>query len=443
MARRRALSSQDNAGLLPFIKLQAATGGGGSSDTPLARTKWIDGNTSVPAGAQNGAPGTPYVSPEAWLLTIPAQPVSLDDAQTVQVGLISPTADDVWTPNPQTWTIHPGRSLVLRNLTSPGITGSTGHVTVPAPESADFTGVVINWTNTETTNPAFNPPSSVVVLDNLNLQSMALTYTDGAGAAPAELVLSGSTGFYQGTVNVSGSTAFKAIAVVGATANLAVTGTNFGLTVSGGSWISAGLSCTSVIATSASIMDTGSNLTTTGAQAYMGCNITANGLLTSGASGISFSNCTFTRGTVISATTAGALVTFDGPSYASFLAAGGTFASGTIVTVQGGYTRGAVAGANVNDPAGNACTVSLTGAGASTGFTVGGNWYTATALAANTTTTISDTGGAVNGDTMRFTRTDTSGNTWTILDATTGTIGQVPAGGNLTASFNGTGWVLQ
>jgi hypothetical protein len=116
---------------------------------------------------------------------------------------------------------------------------------------------------------------------------------------------------------------------------------------------------------------------------------------------------------------------------------------GTIVVVTGGYGEGAVVGANIADPAGNACTVSVNGTGASTGFTGGGNWYTATALAANTTTTISDAGGAVKGTTMRFTRTDTSGSTWTILDAGTGSIVQIASGGSATVSFNGTGWVLQ
>jgi hypothetical protein len=412
---------------------------------PLARTRWIDGNTTVPSSQQNGTEGAPYSSPEAFLATLTPEPVSADDAATLWVGLISPTADDIWAPNPQTWVIPPGRSVVIRNLTSPGIPVTTGHLTVPAPESADFTDVTITWTNTAATG---SPPSAVLTLDNLGLIALALTQTDGAGAPPSALILLGSTGFYQGTVNVSGSSNFKTLLVMGgATANLGITnpvsGPTFGLVVSGGSWTSSGLVASSVTATNASITDTGSFLQTSGGQTYTGCTITANGLRTTGTSALIFSNCTFTRGTTLNTSIGPGSVQFDGPSWASFKAAGGGTTTGTVITVVGGYSGGAVVGATIANPAGNANTVSINGTGASGGFTGGGNWYTCTSLAGNTSTTIVDGGGAVTGTTMRFTRTDASGNTWTILDAGTGSIASVPAGGSTTVYYNGTGWVLQ
>ena len=81
--------------------------------------------------------------------------------------------------------------------------------------------------------------------------------------------------------------------------------------------------------------------------------------------GISFKQPgTFTRARSYRQRRPGHFVTFDAPSYASFLAAGGTFASGTIVTVRGREHEGAAAGATRYSPqATSCCTVSLTGAG--------------------------------------------------------------------------------
>jgi hypothetical protein len=430
---------QENGQRLPTQLVIVPSGG---NFGPLARTRWIDGNTAVPSVQQTGTEGAPYSSPEVFLNTLEPQPASLDDAQTSWVGLISPTATDVWT-EPQNWTIPPGRSVVIRNLTPPGIVASAGHLAVPPPECASFTAA-ITWTNTETTNPAFNPPSSVLTLDNITLLAgSTLVLTDGAGAAPSALVLSGIDGFYDAAVNVSGASNFKLISVINATANLAMTGTAFALQVTGGTWSAAGLSCTSIFADNASIADTGANLTTTGAQSYIGCNINANGLKTTGASAMTFEDCVFARAVAITATTAGAIVTFDGPSWSSFLSNGGTVAAGTVVVVTGGFLQGVVPGANIASPGGAAASLSINGTGATAAFASGGNWYTVTTLAANTTITLLDTGGAVAGTTLAITRTDASAFSLTVADAGTGNLVTIASGlGDVILRFNGTNWKL-
>lgn len=405
---------------------------------PLARLKWIDGNTAIPSGEQTGTEGAPYGSPALWLATLLA-PASADDANTIQEGVIAPTATDVWSPNPQTWTIPAARNILLRSLQDTGPTVAQG---------ASFASPVITWANTAAT---FTPGISVLAFTDVAMTgTAAFTITDAAGASQSRLIFQGRSCNVVGTLNVSGSTFFNAIQVFNSVVNLTVTnpggGPTWGLTVlAGGTWTSAGLSCTTVTANDSTVADTGSNLTTTGAQAYAYCTITANGLKTTGASVISFVGCTFTRATVITATTSGASVTFDGDSYASFIANGGTFASGTIVTVQGGYLAGEVAGANVASPAGNAATLSINGTGATATWASGGNSYLVTTLAGNTTLTVSDAGGAVAGTTMLFTRTDTSGYTLTISDATAGAIATLPPGGGgfVLIAFNGTAWVLK
>ena len=47
---------------------------------PLARLKWIDGNTAIPSGEQTGTEGAPYGSPALWLATLLA-PASADDRE--------------------------------------------------------------------------------------------------------------------------------------------------------------------------------------------------------------------------------------------------------------------------------------------------------------------------------------------------------------------------
>ena len=152
-----------------------------------------------------------------------------------------------------------------------------------------------------------------------------------------------------------------------------------------------------------------------------------------------------TRGTVISATTAGALVTFDGPSYASFLAAGGTFAAGTIVTIAGGFMAGQVVGNGIFNPAGAAVSLAINGVGATATWTGGGNYYIVDGLIAPTTLTLLDTAtaGAVNGTTLMISNRDTSGNALTVSDASGPTVlCVIPSNSFAVFISNGVNWTV-
>lgn len=97
---------------------------------------------------------------------------------------------------------------------------------------------------------------------------------------------------------------------------------------------------------------------------------------------------------------------FDGPSWASFIRAGGTRSAATAVLVTGGYNGAEVRGANLPLDAGTT-EVSLNGAAPSSDFTgsSSGNHYTATGqMTGNRTVKLLTGGGEVAGDTILITR---------------------------------------
>ena len=444
-ARARTLSSQNNAGLIPLIRLLAASGGAGGGALPLVRTRWIDGLTIVPAIDQTGAETAPFSSPQAWLnnaAVFPVQPASLDDANTLEMGLTSPAPNDAWLPTPQVWTIPANRNIAVRAPYD----GTSA-------QNATFTTVTLGWANIAPTNPAFTPALAALTLDNLSIGALTATITDGAGAAPSLLIFSGQNAVVAGSLNVAGSTFFNALEVTnGATVTLsAVTnpggGPTFSTIVTGGSVLNTtNLTTKRMSAVGSTVHDTGTITSTTNGQSYSGCIINAVGLTdtTGGAFGVklSFQNCTFTRATLLTAAVQEAL--FDGDSWVAFLAAGGTLSATTVAVVQGGFANGIVPGVNVASPAGNAATLAVTGQGATAAWATGGNHYVVPTLAGNTTITLADgaAAGALAGTVINILRTDTSGNSLTVNDATAGALATIPSSGFATFRSNGTAWAL-
>jgi hypothetical protein len=293
------------------------------------------------------------------------------------------------------------------------------------------------------------PATVSLTFKGLNLNTFGLTLTDAVGAPASELQLIGSgatdglgeylNGNYTGTFTYSAATGFTRLLVQGAQATVTIVGPGsptMQLALYDAVWASTGAVVETVVAIGSSISDT-TALSSTGAQAYTGCTIKTTG----NNANLTFQNCTFTAAAVLGVGTGGKAV-FDGPSYLSWLENGGV-ASGTFpILVVGGFRAGAVPGAAINDPAGAAATLSISGTGASAAFANGGNWYTCTALAANTVITLADNAEA--GDTLCITRTDTSGFTLTISDATAGPIVVMGGGpGSAVLSYNGVAWSLQ
>jgi hypothetical protein len=404
---------------------QSSDGGGA---VPLARFRWIDGNTLVPAAFQNGTESAPYSSPEAWLATL-GDPTSADDAATFEVGSIAPTAADVWDPDPQTWTIPPCRSIQITSTNFPAAPTFTGPVMM--------TGLTVNWANGVT---AFIPSQALLVFEALAINEMAMTVTDGPGSCQSALLLKDGE-LLNSTLNVSGATNFSALLVENNDTQLVVTSgasPTWKLGLSNDvNWVSTNLSCGSVQAVSGcSVLDTVA-ITTTTTQTYDDCQIDSPSLV---ATQFTFYRTRFEEATALSGAP-GTVATFDGQSWLTFIAQGGSYSANVVVVVVGGYLAGPVPGAAINNPAGGAVSLSITGAGATAGYTQGGNWYTVKSLAVNTTITLLDSGPAA--QTLRITRTDDSGNTLTVLDAGTGALASIPAGGGATLYYTGTAWVLQ
>jgi hypothetical protein len=107
---------------------------------------------------------------------------------------------------------------------------------------------------------------------------------------------------------------------------------------------------------------------------------------------------------------------FDAPSWASFRRAGGSMAAGSNARVIGGFSGGAVRGADYVDIS-STTVVSLSGGGASSVYTSGGNWYTvpAATLGGDRTIELSHQG-ALYGDTLKITRLDTTLHALTVQD---------------------------
>ena len=107
-----------------------------------------------------------------------------------------------------------------------------------------------------------------------------------------------------------------------------------------------------------------------------------------------------------------------------------------------GLLGGIIPGATISDPPDGALNLSINGTGASAGYTAGGNQYTVLSLNINTSLTLLDGNGAVLGTCLIITRTDSSINTLSILDAGTGAVAILPGSGSIVTYYNGTTWTL-
>src|SRR5271154_2132812 len=176
-------------------------GGGGGSSTPLARLRWVDGNTTVPPGSQNGSESAPYQSPQAWLAAL-GVPTSADDAATFETGLLAPTAPNVWRPAAQVWTIPPSRNVRLQGFGDNGTVAPT------------FDAVSIVWNNALEAGASFN----VLTLDSFTINSLSFVLTDTATSPFSSLRFSGAfTNFVVETFDYSGAENLIEVEILGCT----------------------------------------------------------------------------------------------------------------------------------------------------------------------------------------------------------------------------------
>jgi hypothetical protein len=435
-AKRQEGAGGENS-LLSLIWLLFGRASSGMEVTPLARTKWIDGYTTVPLAHQTGSESAPYQSPEAWYASL-GPPSSADDSITYEVGVISPTAADQWSPNPQVWTIPPSRVTLLRTF-------ADGLIIDPS-----FSPLTIDWVNT----PEAGATYSATKFERFSMASVNMTLTDSVGSPIADLGFMGQQelGTYEiDTLDYSGMSNADSLQVTGCFASITTIVPNSSpfLLFALGLGFQADFECGAsswftINVTNGTLDAAGAPIVGIFGATFLEAQLAAMSM-TSPSGPLTFERTTFLSAVLVQAPTGGAV--FDGISWASFLENGGTYSATTVVLVVGGFTQGAVAGAHITNPAGNAVSLALNGVGASAGFTQGGNWYTATALAEDTTITLLDGAGAgaEPGDTLCITRTDTLPHVLIIADAGTGTIVTLPADtqGSAVLSYNGTAWVAQ
>ena len=373
---------------------------------PLSRQRFIDGDTATTG--RTGAASQPFKTIAEFIAS--RGNASVPDATANYVGWLMPS-----------------------------IAGYTENIAFPAYAStelradsvSDALGTVITgnvtWANAAGANPAV---AAFVSIHNVTVSGSA-TVTDDVNAPASVFVFSGdelgdssvALGSFDSHTTTKLNIATFTNAIVGAinagtAANSAVV-----------ELIHSEVSGNSILASELVAHDTAiavTSIITFGDMRFVGCTF-------QGAP-----NVQSTNGTVF----------FDGPSWKSFLEAGGTRSAGVVVLVVGGYNGGAVEGATL--PTGGNVDVSLNGTGATAGYTGSnsGNHYSSSGITGDRSVAILTGGGELDGDTMLITKKDLAAHNLVISNAGTTPVvlGTIPSGsrGFLLAQFNAsTGdWVL-
>ena len=376
---------------------------GSGSNAPLSRQRFIDGNTTQTG--LNGAAGAPFKTIAQF--TASRGDASIADATANYVGWLMPAllgyVETV---------VFPKRvSTELRADSYSGVAGSgttiTGNVT---------------WANTGVGGPVAS--SAYVVMHNVSV-SGTITVTDDGAAPGTHFVFSGDelygTSATLNTFDASGATSLQSVLFENATVIELIAGTA-ALSVTNSQCTGAGQVSAAAMVAIDSIFNVGD--------------------ISMGSGPAVFTSCQFSLGSIPTLTCSfGA--TFDGPSWRSFVEAGGTRAVGTIVLVVGGYNGAAVEGAALPN---TAVSVSLNGTGATAGFTGehSGNHYSSSGITASRIVTLLTGGGELTGDTILITRTDLAAFTLVIHNNAGATIATIPASsrGFVLAQFNGSDWVF-
>jgi|GEM_PF-3899532 len=382
--------------------------GGDASIAPLARQKFIDGNSSQTGN--NGSAGDPFTTIAAFIASRPSG--STEDVNTNYVGWLMPRtsgySEDVAFP--------PYASTELR-ATSVADGGSSGGMEI----TGDFT-----WANVA--GPAAGPTAAVSVF---NVRIIGdFTVTDDVNAPPSQVLISGDnpsplSASLGGVFDSSACTKLGIVSFVNAVAgDDVVCGTN----PNSATVVFYNSQCTGEVSAlgirAVRTVFSGASLT---------CADTGPAI---------FQDCAFQFPGQLLTCFAGA--TFDGTSWDSFMEAGGTRSSGTIVLVVGGYRAGDVPGAPLT---GISTSVSLNGTGATAGFTGSdsGNHYTCSSPTPASVTMLTG-GGESTGDTMCISKTNLGANAIAVINGGpgAGTIGTIPANsrGFVVARFDGTNWIF-
>lgn len=372
---------------------------------PLARQKFIDGDTAQ-AGL-NGSIADPFKTIAQFMASRGND--SVQDAGAPYVGWLMPAlngyTEDVSFP-PYATTELRGECFSGENGAGTFITGN------------------VTWPNIA---GAFAGDDPTIVMHNISVTG-TFTVTDDPAAPGGSSVLFGGDELMRGNVLIIGGFVSSAATRLGS--------------VSFSNAIVASIDC-GATADSASVLLVGTQVgpvtagRLTAFESIFSGNIT---VLTTA----SFNDCTFTPGTSPEVAAPGG-ASFDGPSWQSFTEAGGDRDVGTFALVVGGYSGGAVPGADLT-AANSPIDVTLNGTNASALYqgSNSGNFFSAPGLLGDVVVALKTGGGELEGDTILITKPDTVAQAVTVNDAAGAGIGTIPTGerGFVLARFNGTDWVM-
>ena len=404
---RASLATLDPA-LSKLRHLLALGAGGGGELTPLPRFRFVAGDTNQTG--LNGSVAEPYKTIGEFDTAFAAS-ASIADANAPVVAFVTPA-----------------------------INGYNEAINVPAYRQVEYradnfgTKVIgdVTWNNVAGSGTHVPTNLAFAAFHNLNIGGN-LTCTDDAGAPTSVLLLTADE-LALGTATLTG--------------NIDTTGTtHLGICAISGWLIQGTIDLGTTCALTAVQDELGGNITARSVSildCLVGATVTA--ITVNGAQASQILNTAFVPGgNPVLTGPVGSTLSIDGPSWRSFLEAGGTVAAGGIsVLVVGGYDGGPIQGANIGDVG---ATLSLNGTGAGGTWAAGGNSYAqTTALTGNRVIQFLLGGGEKAGDTMLVTRTvvDANGFHITFEDDTGATL-LILAGanrGSIKVRFNGTHWVL-
>lgn len=381
-------------------------GGGGAAVVPLTRQRFIDGGTTQ-AGL-TGSAAEPFKTIAQFMASRTS--VSVADVETNYVGWVMPAIGGY-----AGGATFPPYAITELRADSVGI----------PPAGADVG--TVTWNNVA---GAHTGGSAFIALHNVSATT-GITITDDAGAPPSLLILSSDEFPLEGIVvgGITCNTTTKLTNIIAQ--NVGFSG---GINAGADSASRAQVTCVSCQMLAGTVTASGMNL--------RDCIVDLTAATTFGL--MEFTNCIF--GVAMTITSTASPANFDGPSWKSFIEAGGTRApagdAGTAVLVVGGYNGGAVEGAALTAASTN---VSLNGATSDAGWkgSNSGNHYT-TSNGTPTTVTLKTGGGEKKGDTILITKTDLGANVVAVKNNAAATIGTIPTNnrGFVLAQFDGSDWVF-
>jgi len=284
-----------------FHKIRAllALGGGGSLAlaTPLARSRFVDGDTTTVVPLQDGAAISPYASLSQWLTSLPIL-ASANDGRAFEVAEVSPIVAGAYVEN---LAFRGRRSQFLRGLGASPSNLGTG---------AQVTGNV-TWANLPDAS-GFAPARVISGIVDLLLNGNFTETDDGLVTSLLYFSMTGGQQVVSGTIDTSGCTACSQITVSDASVgaiNAGNVATSAIVNLLWGSSVPGNIVAKGLVAQGASL---GGNVTTLAGQAS------------------SYEQTVFTG---VGPTLTGGVHTMDPSTYKSFVEQVGVLAGGATISV--------------------------------------------------------------------------------------------------------------